>query len=345
VTPLIPTTVVGSFPQPDWLVDRERLSSQQPPRIRLREIWRVPEPFLERAQDDATRVAVLAMERAGVDILTDGEIRRESYSNRLATALDGMDAEHPGEVPGRQSGTVKVPRVVGPIRRIRPIQVQDVAFLRSVTDQPIKMTIPGPFTVAQQAVNEHYPDDEALAMDLAVAINLEVKDLFAAGADVVQLDEPWLQSRLEPARRYGVRVINRALEGVSGVTALHCCFGYAYIGRLKRETAYPFFAELNDTSVQQISIEAAQPKLDLSTLREIPDKVIILGVLDLGDPSIESPQTVAGRIRAALEYVPAERLIVAPDCGMKYVAHDVAEGKLRAMVAGARIVRSELEGG
>lgn len=339
---LIPTTVVGSYPQPEWLVDRENLRSRLPPRVRVRELWRVPEPFLEQAQDDATLVAIRDMERAGVDIISDGEIRRESYSNRFATALEGLDLDNPGTAIDRTGHPNPVPRVVGPIRRTRPVEVRDLEFLRRNTDHRIKITVPGPFTVAQQAQNDYYLDDRALALDLAAAINEEIKDLFAAGADVVQIDEPYLQARPEKARAYGVEVINRALEGVQGTTALHMCFGYAAIVH-SRPGQYAFLPELSDCSVQQISIEAAQPNLDLSVLSKLPNKTIILGVLNLGDMRIETAEEVAAHLRSALNYVTPERLIAAPDCGMKYLPRDVAFGKLQAMVKGAAIVRQELD--
>ena len=338
---LIPTTVVGSYPQPEWLVDRESLRNRLPPRVRVRELWRIPEPFLEQAQDDATLVAIRDMERAGVDIITDGEIRRESYSNRFATALEGLDLDNPGTALDRTGHPNPVPRVVGPIRRTRPVEVRDLEFLRRNTDHRVKITVPGPFTVTQQAQNDYYPDDRALALDLAAAINEEIKDLFAAGADVVQIDEPYLQARPEKARAYGVEVINRALEGVQGVTALHMCFGYAAVVH-DRPGQYAFLPELSECVVQQISIETAQPNLDLSALSALPNKTIILGVLNLGDNRVETAQEVADRLRTALRYVDPERLIAAPDCGMKYLPRDVAFGKLQAMVAGAAIVRQEL---
>jgi 5-methyltetrahydropteroyltriglutamate--homocysteine methyltransferase len=338
---LLPTTVVGSYPQPDWLVDRENLRSRLPPRVRARELWRVPEPFLEQAQDDATVVAIRDMERAGVDIISDGEIRRESYSNRFATALEGMDLDHPGVAIDRTGHPNPVPRVVGPIRRARPVEARDLRFLRGNTDHRIKITVPGPFTVTQQAQNDYYPDDRALALDLAAAINAEIMDLFAAGADVVQIDEPYLQARPEQARAYGVEVINRALDGVQGTTALHMCFGYAAIVH-DRPGQYAFLPELSACVVHQISIEAAQPRLDLSALTALPGKTIILGVLNLGDERVETPQEVADRIRAALRYIEPERLIVAPDCGMKYLPRDVAFAKLQAMTQGVALVRKEL---
>ena len=332
------TTVVGSYPQPDWLIDRAALTSGGPPRIRSTGLWRIPDSHLEDAQDDATVLAIRDMERAGVDIITDGEIRRESYSNRFATALDGVDIENPGEVSGRSGGSVRVPRVVGPIRRARPVQVRDVKFLRANTDLPIKVTVPGPFTMAQQAQNDFYPDRESLAMDYAVAVNEEVKELFEAGADVVQLDEPWLQARWEDAGQYGVRAINRALEGTNGTTALHLCFGYAVMVK-EKPAQYAFLAELDDSAVQQISIEAAQPRLDLSVLSQLPTKTIILGVLDLANTNVEAPESVAARLREALNYVTPQRLIAAPDCGMKYLPRELAFQKLRAMTRGVAMVR------
>jgi 5-methyltetrahydropteroyltriglutamate--homocysteine methyltransferase len=341
VAEIIPTTVVGSYPQPDWLLDRDNLRSRLPPRVRVRELWRIPEPFLEQAQDDATIVAIRDMERAGIDIVSDGEIRRESYSNRFATALEGLDLDHPGTAIDRTGHPNPVPRVVGPIRRIRPVEVRDLDFLRRNTDHRIKITVPGPFTVTQQAQNDYYPDDRALALAVAAAINEEIKDLFAAGADVVQIDEPYLQARPEKARAYGVEVINRALEGVQGTTALHMCFGYAAVVH-DRPGQYAFLPELDDCVVQQISIEAAQPNLDLPVLKTLPSKTIILGVLNLGDMRVETPGEIAARIRMALHYVEPERLIAAPDCGMKYLPRDVAFAKLQAMARGAAIVRKEL---
>jgi len=333
---MIPTTLVGSYPQPDWLIDRARLLSNLPSRVRMKELWRIPEPHLQQAQDDATALAIRDFERVGLDILTDGEIRRESYSNRFATALAGMDIDNPAPVPTRAGGTNLVPRVVGPIRRIRPVEVDDLHFLRTNTDRAVKITLPGPFTMSQQAKNEHYADQAGLALDLAAAVNEEVCDLFAAGADVVQIDEPWLQSRPDEAREYALPAIDRALEGVGGKTALHTCFGYAHVVH-DRPAGYSFLAELNDCAADQIAIESAQPKLDLSVLEELPSKTIILGVLDLADGApVETSDEVARRIEAALKHVPPERLQVAPDCGMKYLPRDVARAKLEALVEGAR---------
>jgi len=341
---LLPTTVVGSYPQPDWLIDRGKLTHLPPVRIRAQELWRVPEPWLEAAQDDATRLAIRDMERAGIDIITDGEIRRESYSNRFATALSGVDLDNPATVQGRSSGTVVVPRIVGPIRRLRAVEVRDVEFLRANTERTIKITLPGPFTMSRQAKNEYYKDEEELVMDYAAAVNEEVRDLKAAGADVIQLDEPWLQARAEEARRLALPAIDRALEGIPGPTALHLCFGYAYVARDK-PNGYAFLSELTATGVRQISIEAAQPNLDLDNLDALGDKTVIFGVISMGDPEPETPDTVAARIRAALAHLPPERLIPAPDCGMKYIPRETAFAKLKALAEGAAIVRRELTGG
>jgi 5-methyltetrahydropteroyltriglutamate--homocysteine methyltransferase len=339
---LLPTTLVGSYPQPDWLIDRGRLTAIVPPRAHARELWRVDPAWLEQAQDDATLLAIRAQERAGIDIVTDGEMRRESYSNRFATALDGMDSDNPAQIPSRTPGKVQiVPRVVGPIRRRRPVQVRDVAFLRANTDRPIRITIPGPFTMTQQLFDEHYRDEAAVAMDCAVALNEEIKELFAAGADVVQLDEPFLQAYPDKARRFGVAAINRAVEGVGGVTAVHLCFGYGALVKSK-PSGYSFLPELEAANVDQVSVETAQSKLDCSLLAQLPGKRIVLGVLDLHDTAVETPALVAARIRRALPYVPAERLIAAPDCGLKYLPRDVAFAKMQAMVEGAAIVRREL---
>jgi len=338
---LLVTTVVGSYPQPGWLIDRERLGERLPPRVRARELWRVPEPYLEEAQDDATRLAVSDLERAGVDVITDGEMRRESYSNRFATALEGVDLDEPGVALDRTGHPNPVPRVVGPIRRTRPVEVRDVEILRSLTNRRIKITVPGPFTMTQQAQNDHYPDERSLALAYAEAVNDELRDLKAAGADVVQIDEPYLQARPEQAREYALDAISRALEGIDGETVLHTCFGYAHVVH-DRPSGYPFLGELNECAATHVSIEAAQPGLDPEVLHDLPDKVIVLGVLDLGSGEAETPEAVAGRIRRALEVVPPERLVVAPDCGMKYLSRELAFRKLEAMVAGARIVREEV---
>jgi len=334
------TTLVGSYPQPDWLIDRNSLGRGFIPRLPARQLWRVPEDSLEQAQDDATILAVREMERAGIDIVTDGEARRESYSNRFATALDGIDTIRPGVVVGRTGKPITVPRVIGPIKRTRPVQVRDVEFLRLQTSKRIKMTVPGPFTMSQQAQNEYYSDEDSMALAYAGAVNEEIRELFRAGADVVQLDEPWLQSRPEQARRYAIKAIDRALEGVSGTTAIHTCFGYA-ISVKQKPNAYSFLSELENSAAKQVSIEAAQPRLDPSVLRTLPSKSIILGVLDLNDMTPETPQVVAQRIRAALAFVPPERLLVAPDCGMKYLPRGIAYQKLSAMVTGAKIAREE----
>jgi 5-methyltetrahydropteroyltriglutamate--homocysteine methyltransferase len=331
------TTVVGSYPQPDWLIDRKRLGERLPPRIRARELWRVAADFLEEAQDDATRLAVQDMERAGVDIVTDGEMRRESYSNRFATALEGVDLDRPGVALDRTGHENPVPRVVGPIRRTHPVEVRDVEFLRSITEHRIKITVPGPFTMTQQAQNDHYEDDRELALAYADAVNEELRDLKAAGADIVQIDEPYLQARPDAARKYAVEAIGRAFDAIDGDTVLHTCFGYAAIVH-DRPTGYPFLRELNDCAATHISLEAAQPNLDPDVLRALPDKTIVIGVLDLGSREAETPDLVAERIRRALEVVPEERLVVAPDCGMKYLPRELAFRKLEAMVAGARLV-------
>ena len=337
---LFPTTLVGSYPQPDWLIDRQRLAGRFPPRVRAQELWRVEEPWLREAQDDATRLAILAQEAAGLDILTDGEIRRESYSNRFATALEGVDVDNPGTALDRSGHPNPVPRIVGPVRRRHPVEVDDVRFLRAHTTKPIRMTVPGPFTMSQQAQNDYYPSDEAAALDYAVAVNEEIRDLFAAGADVVQVDEPYMQARPEKARQFGLRALNRALEDVGGMTAVHICFGYAAIIH-QRPSAYSFLPEMAGCRCQQVSIETAQSGLDCAVLRTLPDKQILLGCLDLNDPAVETPETVVARVKRALPYVSAERVILAPDCGMKYLSREVAFGKLQAMVMAARMLRKE----
>jgi 5-methyltetrahydropteroyltriglutamate--homocysteine methyltransferase len=339
---MLVTTVVGSYPQPGWLIDRERLGERLPPRVRARELWRVPEPFLEEAQDDATRLAVHDMERAGIDVITDGEMRRESYSNRFATALEGVDLDEPGVALDRTGHETPVPKVVGPIHRTRPVELRDVEFLRSITDRRIKITVPGPFTMTHQAQNDYYGDERSLALAYAEAVNGELRDLKAVGADVVQIDEPYLQARPEPAREYAVEAINRALDGIGGETVLHTCFGYAHIVK-DRPSGYPFLRELNDCLATHLSLEAAQPELDAEVLRDVPDKTIILGVLDLGSSEVETPELVAVRIRKALTVVEPERLVVAPDCGMKYLPRERAFRKLQSMLAGARLVGEDLD--
>jgi 5-methyltetrahydropteroyltriglutamate--homocysteine methyltransferase len=337
---LLPTTLVGSYTQPDWLINREMLSKRLPARVRALEMWRVAPEWLEQAQDDATLLAIRDQERAGLDILTDGEMRRESYSNRFATALEGLDLDNPATIMSRAGHPNLVPRVVGKIRRKHAVQVRDVQFLRANTDRKIKITVPGPFTMTQQAQNDFYKSEEELALDYAAAVNEEIKDLFAAGADVVQIDEPWMQSNPEKARQYGVATVNRALEGVTGTTALHICFGYAAMVSGK-PAGYAFLSELADSTVKQISIETAQPSLDCSVLEKLPEKTIILGVIDLSSKEVETPETVAARIRRALPFVSPDRVVVAPDCGLKYLPRAVAFGKMQAMVEGARLVRED----
>jgi 5-methyltetrahydropteroyltriglutamate--homocysteine methyltransferase len=338
---LIPTTVVGSYPQPHWLIDRERLGSKVP-RIRMPDIWRVEPEFLAEAQDDATRLAIADMEQAGIDIITDGEIRRESYSNRFSTALDGVDIDNPGTITNRIGTKSVVPRIVGPLRRLAAVEVADVEFLRRHTSRTVKITLPGPFTMAQQAQDELYRDEEALALAYAEVVNEEVRDLEAAGADVIQLDEPWLEARADQARRYGIRALDRALEGVQATTVVHVCFGYA-AAVSDKPGAYSFLTELADSRASQISIEAAQPKLDPGVLRDLADKTVVFGVIDLGSAAVETPAEVAARIHAALDYLPPDRLVAAPDCGMKYLPRERAFAKLSALAAGAAKVRAELK--
>jgi 5-methyltetrahydropteroyltriglutamate--homocysteine methyltransferase len=338
---LFPTSLVGSYAQPDWLIDRAKLAGRFPPRVRATELWRVAPEWLDQAQDDATLLAIRDQERAGLDIITDGEMRRESYSNRFATALEGVDIDNPGTALDRSGHPNPVPRVVGPIRRKHPVEVRDLEFLKANTDRMVKMTVPGPFTMSQQAQNDYYGDLAEMALDYAAAVNEEMKDLFAAGADVVQIDEPYMQARPEKAREYGLAAVNRALEGLTGTTALHICFGYAAIIHVRPE-GYSFLPELAAAPLKQISIETAQSNLDTSVLAKLPGKTVILGVIDLHDMTVETPEKVAERIRKALPYVAAKNIIVAPDCGMKYLPRDVAFGKLQAMVAGAGIVRQEV---
>jgi len=337
---LFPTTLVGSYPQPEWLIDRKRLAGRFPPRVRARELWRVPEICLAEAQDDATLLAIRAQEQAGLDIITDGEIRRESYSNRFATALEGVDIDNPGTALDRSGHPNPVPRVVGKIRRKHPVELEDLRFLKRHTGKPIKITVPGPFTMSQQAQNDFYKSEEEAAMDYAVAVNEEIRDLFAAGADVVQVDEPYMQARPEKARQYGLKALNRAFEGIQGTTAVHICFGYAAIIH-QRPSGYSFLPELAGSPVRQISIETAQSNLDTSVLQQLPGKKIMVGCIDLSDMKVETPQQVVERLRRALKYVRPEDVIVAPDCGMKYLPREVAFGKLQAMVEGAKLLRQE----
>ena len=340
---LFPTSLVGSYPQPEWLIDRAKLAGRFPPRVRAKELWRVAPEFLDQAQDDATLIAIRDQERAGLDIITDGEMRRESYSNRFATALDGVDMENHGTALDRSGHPNPVPRVVGRIQRRHAVETRDVAFLRANTDRKIKITVPGPFTMAQQAQNDFYKDEAEMARDYAIAVNAEIRDLFAAGADYVQVDEPYMQARPDKARAYGLAALDRALEGIEGQTAVHICFGYAAIIHA-RPTGYSFLPELCKCRVRQISIETAQSNLDTSVLKNFSDQTIILGVIDLANHKVETPEIVAGRIRRALPHIDPARIILAPDCGMKYLPRDVAFGKMRAMVEGAAIVRREVTG-
>src|SRR3954453_7669803 len=339
--PLLPTSLVGSYAQPDWLIDRSKLAGRFPPRVRAKELWRVAPEFLAQAQDDATLLAIRAQEEAGLDILTDGEIRRESYSNHFATALEGVDVDNPGTALDRSGHPNPGPRVVGPIRRPHPVQVRDLQFLRSLTDRPVKITVPGPFTMSRQAQLEPYADRADAALDYAAAVNAEIQDLFAAGADIVQIDEPYMQARPDAAREFGVAALQRALEGVTGRTAVHICFGYAAIIH-ERPSGYSFLPELADVPVQMVSIETGQSGLDLGVLRDLSEKIVILGVIDLSTPEVESAETVARRVRRAFGYLPPEQLVIAPDCGMKYLSRQSADGKMRAMAAAGALLRDEL---
>lgn len=337
---LFPTTIVGSFPQPDWLIDREKLAGRFPPRVRARELWRIPPQYLNEAQEDATLIAIRAQEEAGLDIVSDGEIRRESYSNRFATALDGVDLDNPGTALDRSGHPNPVPRIVGKIRRRHAVEVEDLQFLRAHTERKVKITVPGPFTMLQQAQNDFYASEEEAAMDYADAVNAEIKDLFAAGADVVQIDEPYMQARPEKARQYGLAALNRALQGVQGTTAVHICFGYAAIIHA-RPSGYSFLPELAQCSCRQVSIETAQSHLDCSVLQSLDGKQVMVGCIDLADPQVETAQTVVQRIERALPYIRPENVILAPDCGMKYLPRETAIGKLRAMVEAARMLRDK----
>ncbi|CAN7714374.1 hypothetical protein LJR084_006050 [Variovorax sp. LjRoot84] len=337
---LFPTTIVGSFPQPEWLIDRAKLAGRFPPRVRARELWRIPPQYLEEAQNDATLMAIRAQEEAGLDIVSDGEIRRESYSNRFATALDGIDLDNPGTALDRSGHPNPVPRIVGRIRRRHAVEVDDLKFLRAHTDRQVKITVPGPFTMLQQAQNDFYGSEEEAAMDYAEAVNAEIRDLFAAGADVVQIDEPYMQARPEKARQYGLNALNRALDGITGTTAVHICFGYAAIIH-ERPSGYSFLPELAQCSCKQVSIETAQSHLDCSALAALDGKRVMVGCIDLSTPEVESVDTIVERIQRALPYVKPENVILAPDCGMKYLPRDAAIGKLRAMVEAARVLRKE----
>ena len=337
---LFPATLVGSYPQPDWLIDRDKLAKRFPPRLRAKELWRVPEPWLAQAQDDATVLAIRAQEEAGLDIVTDGEIRRESDSNRFATALEGVDIDNPGKGIDRSGHPITLPRIAGRIRRTRPVEVDDLLFLKRHTRKRVKITVPGPFTMCEQAQNDYYKTAQEAAMDYAAAVNEEIRDLFAAGADIVQIDEPWMQARPEKARQYGLKALNRALEGVKGTTAVHICFGYAAVIHQK-PSGYSFLPEFAGCTCNQVSIEAAQPNLDCAVLASLPDKKIMIGCIDLNDMTVETPQTVVARIKRALPYVQKENVILAPDCGMKYLPREVAFGKMKAMVEAARILRAE----
>jgi 5-methyltetrahydropteroyltriglutamate--homocysteine methyltransferase len=339
---LFPTTLVGSYPQPEWLIDRKKLAGRFPPRVRARELWRIEKDFLEEAQNDATVLAIRAQEAAGLDIVTDGEIRRESYSNRFATALEGIDIDNPGSALDRSGHPNPVPRIVGKIRRKHAVELDDLKFLKAHTAKKTKITVPGPFTMSQQAQNDFYKTAEEAAMDYAAAVNEEIRDLFAAGADVVQIDEPYMQARPEKAREYGLKALNRALQNISGETAVHLCFGYAAIIH-ERPSGYSFLPELAGSPVKQISIETAQSKLDTAVLQKLPGKKIMVGCIDLSDTKVETPEVVVARLKKALQHVKPADVIVAPDCGMKYLPREVAFGKLQAMVEGAKRLRAEYE--
>ena len=340
--PVLPTSLVGSYAQPEWLIDREKLAGRFPPRVRAKELWRVAPEWLAQAQDDATLLAIHDQERAGLDIVTDGEMRRESYSNRFAAALEGVDVDNPGTALDRSGHPNPVPRVAGKVRRKHPVEVQDLLFLKKHTTKKTKITVPGPFTMSQQAQNDFYKSEEEAAMDYAAAVNEEIKDLFAAGADIVQIDEPYMQARPERARQYGLKALNRALDGVSGTTAVHICFGYAAIIHARPE-GYSFLPELAGSPCKQVSIETAQSNLDTAILAKLPGKKIMVGCIDLSDMAVETPQKVLERLKKALAHVKPENVIVAPDCGMKYLPREVAYGKMKAMVEGARLLRKEFQ--
>src|SRR6266498_2009311 len=339
--PVLPTSLVGSYAQPEWLIDRAKLAGRFPPRVRAKELWRVGPEQLRQAQDDGTLLAIRAQERAGLDILTDGEIRRESYSNHFATALEGVDLDNPGSALDRSGHPNPVPRIVGPIRRPTAVGVGDLEFLKANTDHTVKMTVPGPFTMSQQAQNDHYPDAEAAAMDYAKAVNAEIEDLHAAGADIVQIDEPYMQARPDAARAYGLAALNTALDGVTGTTAVHICFGYAAIIQ-ERPEGYSFLPELAGCTADQISIETAQSGLDLGVLADLADKTILLGVIDLSDHAVEPVEVVAERVRRASPFKGPEKLVIATDCGMKYLPRESAEGKMRSMAGAAAVLRAEI---
>ncbi|HUI34905.1 MAG TPA: 5-methyltetrahydropteroyltriglutamate--homocysteine methyltransferase [Stellaceae bacterium] len=342
-THLIPTTVVGSYPQPDWLIDRAALEKHGVPRVHAHEIWRVPAAHLKEAQDDATILAIGEMERIGIDIISDGEMRRESYSNYFSLALEGIDSERLGSVIGANGRATAVARVTGKIRRKGKVEVDDAAFLVAHAAHATKITLPGPFTMSQQVQNEFYKDEAELAMDYADAVNAELRDLKATGVDVVQLDEPWVRAAPDKAAQYGVAAINRALAGIGGPTVVHICLGYGHLVHNK-PSGYAFLPQLADSLASQVSLEAAQPHLDLGVLAELSQKTILLGVLDLGSAEVETAAEVAARLRAGLAFVAPERLVAAPDCGMKYLPRQRAAAKLKAMVDGAAIVRRELTG-
>ena len=337
---MFPTTIVGSYPQPDWLIDRQKLAGRFPPRVRAKELWRVADPYLQQAQDDATVLAIRAQEDAGLDIVSDGEIRRESYSNRFATALEGVDLDNPGTALDRSGHPNPVPRIVGKIRRKHAVEVEDLNFLKRHTTRKVKITVPGPFTMLQQAQNDFYKNEEEAALDYAAAVNEEIRDLFAAGADVVQIDEPYMQARPEKARQYGLKALDRALDGIQGTTAVHICFGYAAVIHA-RPSGYSFLPELSQCSCKQVSIETAQSNLDCKVLEQLDGKHVMVGCLDLSDMNVETPEVIADRIRRALPFISPERVILAPDCGMKYLPREVADGKLRSMVKAAEILRKE----
>jgi 5-methyltetrahydropteroyltriglutamate--homocysteine methyltransferase len=254
-----------------------------------------------------------------------------------------VDIDNPGTALDRSGHPNPVPRVTGAIKRRQPVEVADVRFLRAHTSRTVKITVPGPFTMSQQAQDDHYGSRESLAHAYAEVVNEEVRELFAAGADIVQLDEPYLQARPAEAAKYGVAVVNRALDGVSGTTAVHVCFGYAAIIH-ERPSGYSFLPELADCVCDQVSIETAQSGLDTSVLASLPGKTIILGVLNLSTPEVETADMVAERVRRALPYVPADRIVLAPDCGMKYLPREAAFGKMTAMAAAAVRLRAELGG-
>jgi len=331
--PPIATTTVGSFPRPSWLVagrDRGAVTFQlegQP---------------LREAQDDATIVSLYEQDQVGLDLLTDGEQRRTSFIDHILASWSGIDLENRRlkSIRRGRGNPLLVPRVVDKVERRSTAVVEDLRFAKAHTTRPIKMAVPGPMTVVDTTYDEAYGNEEALAMDVAAALNLELLDLQSAGCDVVQIDEPAMTRYHEKAAFYGARALDRCLEGITIPTIVHLCYGYPLNQSLQHEYEYPELLEiLLDTRIGGFSVEFARSNYDPSVLRGCGDRLVMFGCVDPGDSPTEAVDVVLGRVRAALDYVDPARMLIAPDCGLMTISRTLARAKAQLLVDVAQQVR------